>query len=256
MKNFRKNLLLISLFLLTFIISCTSFSKKDWESLQDRNFYFQKFLLVKKGINDKIAFEKMKSFPVDKMLVLLAHKYNITIDSSEYADFITSNTAPQYEDKSLVSILRSEYNWESAKKDPNNIELTYYFLLENNNFDESIKFKIVFNIQGQEKQIIFVYILKTESTIDYLAQAIGYSRLNPKSDNIYVNNETKAQVDLTKAAFLVQAKIPGKNIEEKNKILSEETIKQNIKTYISKMPVGNRKKFRDNIIKFLYAEIE
>jgi hypothetical protein len=256
MKIFKKNPLLISLLLLTLILSCTSFSKKDWESLQDRNFYFQKFLLVRKGINDKIAFEKMKSFPVDKMLALLAHKYNITIDSSDYADFITSDTAPQYEDKSLVSILRSEYNWESAKKNPNNIELTYYFLFDNNTLYETVKFKIVINVHGQEKEVIYNDLFETKSTIEYLAKGFGYSRLNPKSDNIYVNNETKAQVDLTKSAFVVQAKITEKNIDEKNKILSEDTIKQDIKTYINKMPAGNKKKFRDNIIKFLYAEIE
>ena len=61
----------------------------------------QSFLIYSKGINDKIAFKMMKSFPVDKILAVLSQKYNISIDSSDYADFISSDT-PEFEDEGLL----------------------------------------------------------------------------------------------------------------------------------------------------------
>ncbi|MBN2401500.1 MAG: hypothetical protein JXN64_03795 [Spirochaetes bacterium] len=259
MKNFKKNLFFVYIVLTALILSCSSMSEREWNNLQDRNFYFQKFTLVKKGINDKIAFQMMKSFPVDKMLALLAHKYNITVDSSEYHDLILSEDAQEFKEQSIFNLLKSEYTWESTNKNPNSIEFTHYFLFDSLKVQEDVKYKIVIKVNDKVKETIYNDLYQNESTVEYLAKGIGYSRLNPKSDAIFVNNKTKAQIDLTKASFSQVTAVPAKTTDTaagKPRTITENTIKQDIKQYINKMTPGNRKKFRDSIIKYLYSEIE
>ena len=258
MKYLKKNVLFIYIILAASILSCTSMSSKDWQNLQNKNFYFHSFLIYSKEINNKLAFNQMKSFPVEKILAILAHKYNISIDSSDFADFISSDT-PEFKDDSIlgVSVLRTDYKWENINNNPNTIELAYYSLPEPTGLNPnvvSLRYKITINIDGREKEVIYKELFSDQPVIFYIAKGLDYSRLNPGSDDVYINNETKQQIDLTKSNIFLA--IYKKVDTNKEQTLSEETIKQDIKAYGSKLTPENKKIFRDNIIKFLYAELD
>ena len=84
-KKSKYLLIIVSMFLL---FSCSTWNKKSWENLTNRDFYFTKFTYVRKGIDKSDAFKQMKAFPVNKLLKIISHKYNINIDSSEFNDFL------------------------------------------------------------------------------------------------------------------------------------------------------------------------
>ena len=152
--------------------------------------------------------------------------------------------------------LRTDYLWKGFNSSANNIELTYYTIMRSADRpnDLSIRYKIVININGKEKEVIYKEFFSDQSIIYYIARGLNYSRLNPKNDDIYVNNETKEQIDLTKANLLLTSY--NTNDTNKKQTLSENSIKLDIKAYAGKLTSENKKIFRDNIIKFLYAELD
>ena len=66
MINFNK--IYICPFFVLLIINCSSWSKKEWSQLNNKNFYFHKFSYYEKFGSNKIAFNIAKKVPIVKIL--------------------------------------------------------------------------------------------------------------------------------------------------------------------------------------------
>jgi hypothetical protein len=243
MNNANKIKLLTILLALFFICSCASRNAKKWEELKDRDFYFQKFKYSEKGINKNKALEFMKRFPTGKILKILSHKYNINIDSSEFEDFLVSNKITEIKTKGLITDI--EFIWQNKNKHENTIEFDYNNFLPNAmGFGEETEYIISLEVNDRNMDTFMGKIISKTPVLVTIANNIGYSRLNENSDDFYINKENKSVVCLTSAAAM-----------EKN-IISKESIKKEIKEFMNTMKQDEKKKFRDDIIKFLYNVIE
>jgi hypothetical protein len=250
---FLKNRIFFIILLIFFISSCSTWSNKEWENLQDKNFHFQKFMYSQKGINSKKAFEEIKNFPADKVLKVIAHKYNINIDTSEYEEFLA------YEDISNLAVtgfLNENYTWENKNKNTNVIELEYRRDFLNREQYNKIRFYIFINVNGKTRTEFLGELTEKVPFLLTIAKSMDYSRVDKNSDSSYVNNETKAVVDLTTGVF--------KNIPRDAKAGQEvkigkdypDKMKNDIREYIKSLSPADRKKFRDDTIKYLYKVIE
>jgi hypothetical protein len=74
--------------LLILTVSCTTWSKKEWDELIDRTFYFQKFKYSYKGSSREHAYYFMKEFPLKEMIAMLEKKYNIKINTDDFNKFL------------------------------------------------------------------------------------------------------------------------------------------------------------------------
>lgn len=244
---------LVSIVMLLFLISsCSAWNIKEWENIQDRNFYFQKFTYYEKGIKNKKAFEEMKNFPVDKILKIIIHKYNINVDTSEYEDFLLYENTSKIEPAGILS----PYIWENNSKNTNTIELEFRKELTSKLDYTLLRYYIFLKTNGKTRAEFMGQLNEQTPNLVTIAKAMDYSRVNPNSDDSYVNNENKSVVDLTTGIFKNKppeakgdlAVKAGKNYPEK--------MKSEIKDYIKNLSPADRKKFRDDIIKYLYKVIE
>ncbi len=235
---------------LFFISTCSTWSMKDWEKIENRNFYFSKFFIYRKGSNRQEAFDVMKNFPVREIAKIISNKYNINVDVSEFEDFIFFGNVSKIKVSGLL--IESNYVWESGDKNPNTVELEYVCKLDDQTVTEIKDFRIILKSNGKDRASFFGNLYDSDPLLVIVADRLGYSRLNKDSDDFYVNNITKEKVDLRTGPE------DEKTIARRKKIItnSEEQIKQQIKDYIKDMPQDKKRKFRDDIIKYLYKVIE
>lgn len=243
MNKIKKNMLLILLLVLFSAGSCASRSAKEWDELKDRDFYFQKFKYSVKGIKKDQALEFMKRFPTKKIFKILSHKFNINIDSSEFENFFSSKNYSEFKTKGLISDL--EFIWQNKNKHANTIELDYntYFPTPLG-FSDDKEYIITLKVDNRGWNTFIGKIIDNRSALQSIANSIGYSRLNENSDDFYINKENKTVVCLVSPEAMEKTTI------------SKESIKKQIKEYINTMKQDEKKKFRDDIIKFLYSTIE
>ncbi len=105
-------------------LSCTLWSARQWETLPDRKFHFQRFTYYLKGGDRETALEFMKGFPVKEMLQLLAVRHNIEIDASEFEAFVAAEENRRRL-RAFGIPVKERFRWESEKKQANTVEVEY-----------------------------------------------------------------------------------------------------------------------------------
>lgn len=161
---------IISLILSVILISsCSTWSKKDWDELIDRTFYFQKFKYTFKGSSREHAFYFMKDFPVKEMTTLLEKKYNIKIDTAEYDNFLTEANF-QKEVKSLTgTFLDNDFIWEA--KTPQRYEIWFeYMTLFSEDGNKSLTFELEIITNKKTRKYFFGNIFDKKNVIEKLAK--------------------------------------------------------------------------------------
>ncbi len=251
MKKIKTEPVIIVMFLFI-LCSCSTWSNKEWENLQDRDFHFQKFSYFEKGVNNKKVFEEMKNFPVDKILKIITHKYGIKVDTTEYEDFL------RYEDTSKIeqASIFSPFIWGNSSKNTNTIELEFRKELTEKLDYTKLRYYLYLKTGGKTRAEFLAQLNEKTPYLVTIAKSMDYSRVNPNSDDSYVNNGNKSVVDLTTGIFKnkpADAKTdiaikPGKDYPEK--------MKSEIREYIKNLSPADRRRFRDDTIKYLYKVIE
>ncbi len=240
--------IIIPCVILIFLCSCASGTVEKFNSLKDKTFYFQKLRYFKKGLDKKKAFKIMKDFPASKILKLIANKYGITADAADFEDFILSENLSAFNSDGLLFDV--DFIWENKNKHSNIISIEYKQVMNSLSMFEE-EYKIIITSDGNNLETLYWVPNEKKSELENLAKCLGYSRLKDNSDDYYINDDNKSIVSL----------IPTKEAEEKktktakNKI-TREKIRQQIKEYVNTMPSEEKKKFRDDLIKFLYSVIE
>lgn len=108
-----------------FFLSCTVWKTGDWNRLQDRNFHLTKFTYVNTYISKENAFEYMKSYRLNEILVMIEKHYNITIDRSEIDKFFKENDYNQLEGTAGYGYFNGVFVWKSDRKYQNSVEYEF-----------------------------------------------------------------------------------------------------------------------------------
>jgi hypothetical protein len=185
------------------LFSCSSLSQKEIQNIKGQNFYFQKINYTDRYTEKETIYEIFHKFPFEKITKLIDNKYGIVSDTSEFANFKSSNDDSKIKIKGLY-VLTLAYTWESPSKNDNHIEFDVTVKKHGENevvksLDE-IKF-CSFLVTKEKKSTISDITVFTNDIFAIfpdIAKSLGYERLN-KNSEIYVNTKDKSQVDLSVA---------------------------------------------------------
>jgi len=246
-KYFSAKYIGIIIFILIFANSCSTLNTKEVENLKDKKFYLQNFKYSEKGINKKTAFEIIEKFPTDRILQIISHKYSIIIDSSDFEEFIISENSPMLKTKGMLFDIA--YIWENSNKHDNIIEIEYInYFSDSYKTDTDKEFVISVKAGGKTVDTFMGKIIDKIPALISIAKSMDYARVDEKNDDLYLNKITKGTVSLISSNLKEKKKIAKKNSKEK--------IIQDIKNYLESISPDEKKKFRDEIIKFLYTTVE
>ncbi len=149
-------------------------NKRDWQNLNDRKFYFQKFTYRLSGHERRIAYRFMKDFPVKRMVSLLSEHYKIEIDTTEFDKFITKPVDGDL-DLSVTGVITNEYfTWNSETKHANTIEFSYANQYEDESTDFFRKYRLQLKTEGKERAYYEGIIKNMEDVItDIKTKMVG-----------------------------------------------------------------------------------
>lgn len=228
---------LISLY---FSTGCTFDTKEDWEKLPDRKFYFTEFQFILLDQSKEDAFRIYKEFPVKKIMFMLAKEYNITVDISDFKQFINTNKPSAI---IAESFMRTEKNtWKKKNSENNRI----IFIFERDYFDAGkLKLQIgmysgdtalkIINAEFSKLEHLFTQLnfnLKTgkDSLKEY--ETAGYDKIIPIPMIIEINNNS------------ITAEEPANLIK----------IKSMIDEYVKTLDENGKNDFKHDIIDYIYEK--
>jgi hypothetical protein len=227
------------------ITSCTRWSTRDWNELKDRKFYFQKFAYSFAGETNENAFNFMKSEPLKETLNIVAKKYNIIIDVTEFQDFIYSG---DYSKLSVAGFLRdAKFIWESKKKQVNQIEIEYEMRPELEAKNVVIIYKLTIKNNDKVRAFFLDRVYDRKDILTNLASSFGYGGLSKTGQDIKVAGDTKDRL-------IVADDKSGVEVNDGD-IMSETVtlIKKQIALFVRGLKPNEKKAFREDLVRFINA---
>jgi hypothetical protein len=251
MKKFF--ILIIFIFSISSFSSCLTWSQKNWDSLTDRTFYFKSLKYVKKSAKKEFAFQQMKNFPFDYVFKFLSHKYDIKISVSDFEKFIISGDVSRIEAKGFLSY--NEFIWKENRELINYIEVEFGEISTNNNLQlVEYEYKISIVVNGKPRETIFNKVPYYASVAELIPADLGYKKV---TDGIFLNKKSGKEINLATVSY--KPDNSSINTEIKQEVSagnSVDNIKKDIQEYLSGKSPDEKKKFRDELVKYLYTIIE
>jgi hypothetical protein len=230
-------LVLISLY---FSTGCTFDTKEDWEKLPDRKFYFTEFQFILLDQNKEDAFRFYKEFPVKKIMFMLAKEYNITIDISDFKQFININKPSVIQ---ADGFMRTEkHTWNKKKTENNRI----VFIFERDYFEDS-KQKLRIAIYSGDTTL---KVINAEfSKIDYIFTQLDF----------HLKTGTESLKEYETANYGTTTPIPMVIEINNNSMITEEPanlmkIKSMIDEYVKSLDENGKNDFKHDIIDYIYEK--
>jgi hypothetical protein len=246
MYRIFKKTLPVALMAAALLCSCGGISKKDYEAIQGRKYRFTKFYVFQSGTDEEHAMRLMKTVQADRLCRILEHKFGITVDSSEYELFIFSGDYTKITTGGLLKNL--DYTWKSGSEAADSIELSIIIRDKQYSADTENEFSILMRTGGENRLRITGTILKFEDSLQTMAKRLRYKRLNENSDDIYASMDTSEQVKVAESSD----RETRLSLEvAKNYTGNLEALKAESKKRMEAIPVKDRKKFRDDMVKYL-----
>jgi hypothetical protein len=164
--------------------SCLFNTKENINKLPDKKFYFTEFQFVLTGQTKENAMIFFKEFPVKKIMFMLAQEYNITIDISDYNEFIKSGNTSDLKPDGSFRI--TKHTWNKTEKESNRIT----FIFDQDYFDPSIlKFKLAIYSSNSTLKLYNTDISTQKYILTNLKKHLetGEQSLNEYEDKNYDN---------------------------------------------------------------------
>lgn len=151
--------------------ACSIWSPRQWEKLEDRKFYFNKFTYICKGVDTKTAYDFMQQFPLSEMLRIISGRFNIEIDFAEFEAFIAARDISRI--SAFGIILNDKFYWKGAAPKPNEIEFEYtnQFLTDSTDIERS--YALVIKVNGSVRAIYTDTVKDKEDVIKSIALKAG-----------------------------------------------------------------------------------
>ncbi|MCL1865040.1 MAG: hypothetical protein FWF73_04435 [Spirochaetes bacterium] len=243
MKNKHIQFISIVIILLIFNLSCFTNQKIDGNELSDKRFYFTQFQYALHGLNKDKAFQFFKSFPVKKIMYLLAKDYNIEIDIIDFNNFIKSSDMSQIESYGGLRDVKQTWN---INKDKNN---KIVFIFEQDMIKErDLKFTI--NISSGNKDLTTI---KTSiSRIEFIFKQIEFSLKSAKEYAKEYDEKNLDKVSLAPMIIENSSEVSDKH-DQQNKAAE---IKFMIDGYVRQLNQDQKKEFKHDIIDYIYKTCE
>lgn len=229
----RKVYHLSALLMFFFLIeSCTIWNAKDWERLRDRRFAFQQFTYYEKGGDREQSCAFIKRFPVETILKVLAHRYALTIDYSEFEHFISSGDCSQIEVFGILS--NEEFTWKSENPQPNTVEFEYRIVLDDDLSFSGIRYKLLLKTDGETRALYIDFVSDEGAVLRSIIAKLGFT---PGAD------------DLAQRDALIRHSDSYDDPDERKR--AERRIRESIDRHMRRLAPEQRRRFREALIDHL-----
>ncbi len=227
------------------IISCEQWSTKDWNELKDRKFYFQKFTYKFKGETKEKALNFMKDTPVTEMLNIVAKRYDITIDVTEFQNFLY---AGDYLKLNTSGVIHDEvFFWESRNKQVNQIEIEYEIRPDFETKSLAITYKLLIKNNDKVRAFFFDRVDNRKDILKNLASSFGHEASDTSKKGSIVAVDTKNRL------IVADNKTKGSYTYNSNDVKNETEaiIKKQIALYVRGLKPDEKEAFRADLVRFI-----
>jgi len=219
---------------------CFLSTGENIEKLSDRKFYFTEFQFILPGQDKESAYKFFKDFPVKKVMYMLAKEYNLTIDISDFSNFIKAKNFSVIETEGTFRI--SKHTWKKKNADGNRI----IFIFHQDYMDDS-------------KKKFSVDIYKGKSALKTMSTDIGKINAIFNQLTYYLKSGEKSSKEFDAKSYAKISPIPM-IIETSGEIpVTEEPanitkIKSMIDEYVNTLDQEQKQKFKHDIIDYIYKK--
>ncbi len=211
--------------------SCTIWNTRDWQGLSDKKFYFQRFNYSYLGANRELAMATMRESRLREALDLAEKKYGISIDTSEFEQFIAEGDTRALAEKGIF--MGKEYEWLSQGKKSNAVEFEYYVKTDDIEFG-GYNFRLIIKTDGRTRAFLSGTVKESAKVYPALASQLGgVISPQPKAAKAGISSKTAA------------------GASGRRKFEAEGRIKDQIDSYMQGLSADDRTKFRDEMLRFL-----
>jgi len=227
-------------FILLMVVSCTEYTRKDWDRLENRKFILREVTYIHLDKTKTTAYEFNRDYPLKEILFLLAGEFGINIDITEYQNFRALKILDQLE---VAPGLRKEkFIW----KNPSSIETgneIFVTVSEDYFGEKDSSINLLFKHKG--------HLIKTIS-VDYASNSILFKNLK-----FYINDlESRRKLffdnnyAIKSAPGLTEGKV-STEVVLKNKLEEKNRIKLAIKKYLETIPADRMLSSKKELIDFI-----
>ena len=216
---------------------CSLITPKDYESIKGKQYHLSKIHFFRKGATHNSIFKLMNDMQFPKIMLLLEHKYGISVDYSEFNLFLHNKDPLKIRAEGLLA--NNDFFWESVGKEPNRIEINVS-LTETSamNFDRD--YSIVVKVEKSTKVRVRGSFAGDIPTLTEIATRLNYSKKSA-SDYIYINRDTKEEIDLS--LELTQNRISPEAEAEKNYVSKRSEIRNKFKDFYDGLSPADRERY-------------
>ena len=232
-------------FMVLYLSGCSLISPKDYESVQGKHCYLSKVHFYRKGASPNTVFRLMNDMQIPKVMLLLEHKYGISVDYSEFDLFLYGKDPLKIRTEGLVS--NNDFYWESVGKYSDRIEIDV-LLTEVSAMHFDRDYAIAIKVENSTKVRLIGSFVGDAPVLTEIASRLNYSK-KPASDDIYISKDTKEEIDLF--AKFVQKKSSSEAEAEKNYVTKRGETRAKIKNSFDDLPVAERKRYIKDIRDYL-----
>ena len=222
---------------------CFTNQKIDGNALPDKKFYFTQFQYVLHGVDKDRALQLFKTFPVKKIMYLIAKEYNIEIDINDFNSFIKSSDLSQIESYGALRNLKQ--TWNSDKDKHNKIIFIFEQDMVN---DRDLKFMIKISSDNKDLSTIKTSI----SRIDFIFKQLEFSLKSAKENAKEYDEKNLDKVSL--APMVIEDSYIAFDSNDQQEKLTK--IKSMIKDYVKQLNQDQKKEFKHDIMDYIYKTCE
>nr|HPJ40237.1 hypothetical protein [Spirochaetota bacterium] len=227
--------------------SCTMWNHRDWQQLQDRKFYFNSFTYTHNGGSKVLAYSRMKEAPMRRILDLAEKKYSISIDSTEYDNFLVSGSPSLI--KASGILMEKDFVWKGTKTGRNTVDMVLVVALDDLEFN-GYNYQFILTTNGKTRAFAQGTVKKKEMVYPDLAKQLG------------ADSASLSAIALTSAAALKNQSTAGP--ADSNSAPSyksrqwavEGKMKDQIDAYSRQLTPEDRKQFKDDMTRFINGSIK
>jgi hypothetical protein len=109
------------------MVSCTIWSQREWERVENKKFVLTSFVYINKAAERESAFDFIKAFPVADVASVLQGKFGIAVDTAEFDSFFSNEKNCRALEVSGI-LFRERFAWTAKKAESQSVEIEYAYL--------------------------------------------------------------------------------------------------------------------------------
>lgn len=222
------------------LLSCTLWGPSEWQNLKNRDFIFSRFSYSHLSAGKTRALAEMRSFNITPVLKSLEKKHGISINAQQFHSFLDKGTLADISEEGIL--MTNSYIWETSEKCANGVEIELKVNYGDDMQIMNYSYQVSLKIDGKVRAIYFDNVSDKEKIITRILTHIGAGI----SEKDFVAQKSI----FPEIKHRMDGKIAGRRHE------TEGHIKDLINEYSETLSAENKKKFKEELIRYIDENIK